>query len=105
MIPGLLLPCDNVHFTLRHPDARPALVLEDAHAIDVRSLPADPPTPAAPLVRIKDSSRIAISGFRTMLPLEQFAHVEGGAPDALLLLGNDFTHVRRVSNQPDPCAR
>ncbi len=89
---------DNVHFTLRNPDARPALVFEDAHAIDLRNLRADPPTPAAPLLRLKDCSRIAISGFRALQPLEQFAHIEGSAADAVWLAGNDFTGVKRVSN-------
>lgn len=95
------LTLDNVHFTLRHPDARPAMVFEDAHGIDVRNLRADPPTPAAPLVRFKDCAQVAVSGFRTPQPLEQFAHVEGGAPDAVRLLGNDFTLVKRVSNLPN----
>jgi hypothetical protein len=99
------LTLDNVHFTLRHPDARPALVFEDAPAIDLRNLRADPPTPAAPLLRFKECSRVAISGFRTMQPLEQFAHVESGGPETLVLLGNDFTQVQRVSNQPELAPR
>jgi hypothetical protein len=92
------LTLDNVQFTLRHPDARPAIIFEDAHAIDLRSLRADPPMPAAPLLRFKDCSRVAISGFRTLEPLEQFAHIEGSAADAVWLAGNDFTGVKRVSN-------
>jgi polygalacturonase len=96
---------DNVHFTLRHPDARPALAFEDAHAVDLRNLRADPPTPAAPLLRFKSCSRVAVSGFRTMPPLEQFIHVEAGGPDALTLFGNDFTGVKRISNLPDATPR
>ena len=89
---------DNVQFTLRHPDARPAVVLDDAHEIDLRHLRADPPTPAAPLVRIGRSSRIAVSGFRTARPLAQFAQVDDSPPGAFTLLGNDFAGVERVSN-------
>jgi hypothetical protein len=102
-VSGLTL--DNVRFTLRHPDARPAIIFEDAVAVDVRHLRADPPTPAAPLIRVKECTGITISGFRAVQPLEQFAHVEGGGPDALRLPGNDFTQVQRVSNLPDSGTR
>ena len=92
---------DNVQFTLRHPDARPALVFDDAHEIDLRSLRAEPSTPAAPLVRIARSSRIAVDGFRTAQPLGQFAQLEDCAPGALTLLSNDFSRVEKVSNVSD----
>ena len=92
---------DNVQFTLRHPDARPALVFDDAHEIDLRNLRAEPSTPATPLVRFARSSRIVVSGFRTAKPLRQFAQLEDCAPGALTFLSNDFSSVDRISNVSD----
>ena len=89
---------DNVQFTLRHADARPAVVLDDVHGIELRQLRADPSTPATPLLRITRSSGVAVSGFRSAQPLKQFAQVEDSPPGALTLLANDFTGVERVSN-------
>ncbi|MCX6954566.1 MAG: glycosyl hydrolase family 28 protein [Verrucomicrobia bacterium] len=89
---------DNVQFTLRHPDARPAVILDDAHDIELRHLRAEPSTPTTPMVRIARSSGVAVSGFRSAQPLKQFAQVDDCPPGALTLSGNDFTGVERVSN-------
>lgn len=89
---------DNVQFTLRNPDARPALVFEDAQQVDLRHLRADPATPAAPLLRLNHYSDFAIAGFRTAQPLTQFAQIDDSAPNAVTYFGNDFSRVGRVSN-------
>lgn len=89
---------DNVRFNLRHPDARPAVVLDDVHGFDLRHLRAAVSTPAAPVLRMNASTQILVSGFRVSEPLEQFAAVENCPPGALTLLANDFTGVKRISN-------
>lgn len=89
---------DNVQFTLRNPDARPALSFEDAHQVDLRHLRAAVSTPPTPLVRLKHCSDFAIGGFRTAQPLAQFAQIDNTAPDAVTYFGNDFSRVARVSN-------
>jgi len=89
---------DNVQFRLRNADARPAIVLDDAHDIELRHLRADPPAGGAPLLRAVGSSRVLVSGFRTAQPLKQFAEIAGNARDAVKFLDNDFAGVERVSN-------
>jgi polygalacturonase len=89
---------DNVQFVLRNADARPAILLDDAHGVDLRGLRADPALPAAPLLRIMRSTQIAISGFRSEWPLDEFARIEECAPHAVNFQGNDFSGVARVSN-------
>lgn len=95
-VQGLTL--DNVQFKLRNPDARPAIVLEDAHQVDLRSLRAAPSTPAAPVLVLRESSQVLVSGFRTAEPLKQFARLESCAAGALTLVANDLTGVEQVSN-------
>lgn len=99
------LTLDNVHFTLRHPDARPAMIFEDAQAVELRGLRAEAPLPPAPLLRFTNCAQVAVSGFRTAQPLEQFAQIDGGAPGGVSFAGNDFTGVKRVSNLPGPAPR
>lgn len=94
---------DGVRFRLINPDARPAIVLEDAHRIELRHLRADAPTSDLPLLRMKKASSVVVSGFRAEMPLRRFVELLGCAAGAIDLSGNDFTRVEQVG-YPAPSA-
>jgi hypothetical protein len=90
------LVLENFVFRLRAPDARPAIVLDDCHDVRLTNFNLDAPTHGQPLLRLKQSSNVTISGYQSIEPLPSFLVVEGEASRDIKLAGNDFSRVREV---------
>lgn len=90
------LVLENFVFNLRAPDARPAVVLDDCHDIRLRNFAAAAPTGDQPLLRVRQSTNVTISGYQSVAPLPSFLVVEGDRCSDIKLTGNDFSRVRAV---------
>jgi hypothetical protein len=91
---GLVM--EDFIFRLRNPDARPAVVLDDCHNIRLRNFDVDVPTNDQPLIRVKQSTNVTISGYQSVEPIPSFLLVEGDLTRDIKLAGNDFSRVREV---------
>ena len=90
------LVLENFVFNLRAPDARPAVVLEDCHNVRLINFDAAAPTNDQPLIRVKQSTNVAISGYQSVKPIPSFLMVEGALTSDVKLAGNDLSRVREI---------
>jgi polygalacturonase len=90
------LVLENFVFNLRAPDARPAVVLDDCHHVRINSFDVDAPTHDQPLIRVKDSTNVTISGYQSVDPIASFLAVEGDASRDIKVTGNDLSRVKEV---------
>jgi len=97
------LVLENFIFNLRAPDARPAVMLDDCHNIKLSNFDVDIPTHNQPLIRLKQSTNVTISGYQSVTPLPSFLSVEGEQTRDVKLTGNDFSQVKEVVSFKDGC--
>ncbi len=90
------LVLENFVFNLRAPDARPAVVLDDCHAVRLRNFAVAVPTHDQPLLRIRQSTNVTISGYQSGDPVPNFLAVEGDLTRDIKLTGNDLSRVKEV---------
>ena len=95
------LVLEDFKFNLRHPDARPAVMLDDCHNVRLTNFDVAAPTDDQPLIRVKQSTNVTISGYQSVTPIPSFLLVEGALTSDVKLVGNDFAHVRDVVKYGD----
>lgn len=91
------LSVQNFRFNLNAPDARPAVLLDDCHDITLNGFDAQAPSNEQPLLRLVQSTNIRLSGYQPAAPIAKFLRVEGDASSEIKLTGNDFKHVKTVT--------
>lgn len=96
---GLVL--ENLIFRLRNPDARPAVVLDDCHNVQLRNFDAAPPTNDQALIRVKQSTNVTIAGYHAAEKPAAFVQVEGAATQGVKLTANDLAQIRDVVKTRD----
>ena len=91
------LSCENFRFHLNAPDARPAVVLDDCHNVKLNGFDVDQPSDDQPLIRLIQSTNVAVSGYQSATPVSRFLKVEGERSSDIKLIGNDFARVKSVT--------
>jgi polygalacturonase len=93
-VKGLLL--ENLRFNLRAPDVRPAMLLDDCHQVRINNFSVDKPSGNHPVIRLIQSSNVAISGYQPDGPTLKFLKVEGEKSSDIKLTDNDFSKVEKL---------
>jgi hypothetical protein len=97
------LVLEGFRFNLGAPDARPAVLLDDCHNVRLTDFDAAAPSNDQPLVRLIQSTSVALSGYQSVTPLAKFLQVEGKASSGIKLTGNDLTGVRSAITLGQGC--
>ncbi|MCX5647295.1 MAG: hypothetical protein NTZ17_21830, partial [Phycisphaerae bacterium] len=90
------LVCQDFRFNLGAPDARPAVLLDDCHNVRLTDFDTAAPSNDQPLVRLIQSTNVALCGYQSVTPIAKFLLVEGKASSGIKLTGNDLTGVRSI---------
>lgn len=85
-------------YTLQ-PDARPAFIFDDVHNLLLNNFQTSGPSGSQPLIRLIQTSKVIISGYRGDSQLPSFLKVEGEKTNSITLFQNDFSQVGRVLNK------
>ncbi len=97
------LTLENFIFKVRAPDARPAVMLDDCHNIRINSFDADTPTDNQPLIRIKESTNVTVSGYQSVETVSNLLKAEGKSTRDIKLMNNDLSRVKEVVKFSDGC--
>lgn len=97
------LVLENFMFSLRSPDARPAVVLDDCHNIRINNFDVDTPTNNQPLIRIKQSTNVTISGYQSVKSVPNLLKAEGELTRDIKITGNDLSRVKEIVKYSDGC--
>jgi hypothetical protein len=89
----------NLDFAFDQEDARPALVADDVHDLDVFGLRAQLAAGADSLVRLIDVHGALFHGCRLTTEIETFVSVAGSRSSRIALRGNDLRAARRAARQ------
>ena len=93
----------NFRFNLVAPDARPAVLLDDCHDVRLTSFDVATPSNDQPLIRLIQSTNVALSGYQSVTPVAKFLLVEGKTSSGIKLTGSDLTGVRSVITLGQGC--
>lgn len=94
---------ENFRFNLSAPDARPAVLLDDCHNVRLTGFDVAAPSNDQPLIRLIQSTNVALSGYQSVTPIAKFLLMEGKASSGIKLTGNDLTGVRSVITRGEGC--
>ncbi len=94
---------EDFRFSLSAPDARPAVLLDDCHNIQLTNFDVAAPSGDQPLVRLVQSTNVTLSGYQSVTPVAIFLQVEGRASSDIKITGSDFTHVGSVVTLGQGC--
>jgi len=97
------LVMENFIFNLRLSDARPAVMLDDCHNIRLRNFDVDAPTNNQPLIRMKQSTNVTVSGYQSVEPISNLIKVEGDLCRDIKVTGNDLSRVNEAVKLSDDC--
>lgn len=97
------LVLENFIFNLLAPDARPAIVLDDCHNIKINNFNVDIPTNNQPLIRVKQSTNVSITGYQSVEPVANLLMAEGNETRNIKISGNDLSMVKEVVIFKDGC--
>lgn len=77
-------------------DARPALVAEDVHGLDMIRFRGGPPSEDRAVVRLIDASRVLVQGVRALENTGIFLRLSGEKTGGIHVLANDFSEARQA---------
>ena len=97
------LVLENFIFNLLAPDARPAVMLDDCHHIKINNFDVDIPTDNQPLIRIKQSTNVTISGYQSVEPVSNLLKAEGSSTRDIKIMNNDLSRVNEAVKFSDGC--
>lgn len=95
----------NLDLAFEKEDARPALVAEDVHDLDVFGLRAQLASGAGALLQLVDVQGALLHGCRVPTEIETFVSVAGRRSSRIALRGNDLRRARRAVVQSADVAR
>lgn len=86
----------NMVFGLAAPDARPAIVCDDAIDVTLDGLTMDAVSGASPQMRFENAREVRVSRCRVRGSAGTFAAVAGNTTRDILISGNDLRHMGRT---------
>jgi hypothetical protein len=95
----------NIQQHLHHPDARPAIVLDDVQTASVLNFVSDAPLPGSPFIRAVQCRNVLVQGFHGGHAAGPFMQVAGDKSALISLMNNDFRSVKQVVVQSREVAR
>ena len=84
----------NIELIHEKPDARPALLCDDVHDLNLTGLEATAPASGAPVVALRNTSHAFLHGSRAPVGAAAFLHVSGSSND-IALAANDLKGATR----------
>jgi polygalacturonase len=85
----------NLRLQAEVPDARPAVVCDDVHDLDISGLRANAPAEGRSVVALHESSDVFVHGSKAPKDTQTFVQVSGASSTGIVLLGNDLSHAAR----------
>jgi polygalacturonase len=83
----------NLRLQAEAPDARPAVVCDDVHDLDILGLRATAPAEGQSVVALHESSDVFVHGSKAPKGTQTFVQVSGASSTGIVLLGNDLSHA------------
>lgn len=83
------------------PDARPAIVCDDANDVILSGLDLSAPVGGAPLIDLRNTQRAFLAGMRSPVGMQVFAQVGGAASSGIALAGNVLDPGQTAVNYTD----
>ena len=83
----------NLRLQAEMPDARPAVVCDNAHDLDISGLRASASAEGQPIIALHESSDIFVHGSKAPKDSRAFVQVSGASSTGIVLLGNDLSHA------------
>lgn len=83
------------------PDARPAIVCDDANDVILSGLDLSAPVGGAPLIDLRNTQRAFLTGMRSPVGMQVFAQVGGAASSGIALAGNVLDPGQTAVNYTD----
>jgi hypothetical protein len=83
----------NLRLKAEAPDARPAVVCNDAHDLDISGLRASAPAAGQPIIALHEASDIFVHGCKAPKDTQTFVQVSGASSTEITLLGNDLSNA------------
>jgi polygalacturonase len=94
------LSLNNVRFDVEQPDQRPAIVLDHASDVSVRSLSAQG-NPAAPVIRAVETRDGLLSACRVLTPAAAFLQADAASTKSITIDGGDLSKAsKKVTGLP-----
>ena len=87
---------DNIIFTYKNDEKRPALVCNDVEGINISGLSAEADLNAKSLILFDNVKVAVISSSRSLTNTERFISLAGERNSNIKLIGNDFTNVKKM---------
>ncbi|HZP82409.1 MAG TPA: glycosyl hydrolase family 28 protein [Chthonomonadaceae bacterium] len=85
----------NLRLRTAQPDARPALICDDARDLELNGLQIETLASGQPAIWLHQSLGALVQGCRLGFPTAHFARVTGSATRDVRFLGNDLPHVAK----------
>jgi polygalacturonase len=87
----------GIEYITTKPDARPAIVCDDAEDVILSSLELSAPQGGAPLIDLRNSRRVFLTGMRVPSESPVFTQVSGAASSDIRLLANSLQKDQRAA--------
>jgi len=94
----------NLECITDKPDSRPAIVCDDAEDVILSGLELSAPQGGAPLIDLRNSRRVFVTGMRAPQNCPVFAQVGGASSSDIRLLGNSLEQGQRAVSRVDGAA-
>jgi Pectate lyase superfamily protein len=91
------LTVDGIELSVDQPDARPAMVLDDASRVAVRTLRATPPAEGGPLMWLRSVRECVLDGFRPRAGTKALLRLSGADTAGIRVVRSDLRQVERIA--------
>jgi hypothetical protein len=91
------LELDRLDLRVDQPDARPALVLDDASRVVIRAMQAMPPAEGGPLVWLRSVRECVLDGFRPRAGTRTLLRLSGADTARIRVVRSDLRRVEKIA--------
>jgi hypothetical protein len=83
----------NLRLQAEASDARPVIVCDDAHDLEISRLRASAPAEGQRIIALRETSAVFVHGSKAPRNTQTFVQVSGASSTGIVLLGNDLSHA------------
>lgn len=91
------LELDGIDLRVDRPDARPALVLDDASRVVIRAMQATPPAEGGPLLWLRSVRECVLDGLRPRAGTKTLLRLSGAETTGIRVTRSDLRRVERIA--------
>jgi hypothetical protein len=91
------LTVDGIDLRVDRPDARPALVLDDASRVVIRAMQAMPPTEGGPLVWLRSVRECVLDTLRPRAGTTTLLRLSGADTAGIRVVRSDLRQVEKIA--------